>query len=74
MISKAGNRQNDVIDGSRTQSLPANMVKRPWIPRKSIRTGFSFDRTNVEDISTVIRIPITVDLKIEGVSSLGVHT
>jgi len=43
------------------------MKKRPWIPRKSRRTGFSFDRTNVEDISTVMRIPMTVDLKAEEV-------
>ena len=45
--------------------LPANIVNSPWMPRSSIKTGFSLDRANVELISIVISIPAIVDLEVK---------
>ena len=42
---------------------PANRRKSPSMPRWSMRNGFSFERRKVEDISSAIRTPTTVDLE-----------
>ena len=42
--------------------MPANRRKSPSMPRWLMRIGFSFERRKVDDISTAIRIPTTVDL------------
>jgi len=55
----------NIINTVRTitrNTVTANIKKRPWIPRISISFGFSLERTNVEDISTIMSIPTVVDL------------
>ena len=42
---------------------PANRRKSPSMPRCRMRNGFSFDRIKVEDISSAMSIPTTVDLE-----------
>ena len=49
---------------------PANRRKSPSMPRCRMRNGFSFDRIKVEDISSAMSIPTTVDLEHKIASSL----